>query len=511
MLAHMIQVVRVIIFDRQLARALFYFLFLYFKCAGASPRTPFLDYPEQGLKLPTAEQSEARMRDNAVVPTPTPTLELAFNGGARKAWWWYTAQRAELTEVPTDQHTTTPFTPSLEAALRSEYSQQGLDLPTPHLLQIGKTAVMDEAASLEARISSMYHLTPGWTQLDLSTPSYTLPFGTPGPTTSQQLPYPCYRTLNLIYGEWPPKRLADTTHTPFINHNSNFPGHTFTVNGTLSVATCAFGYPKEDHCPTPTPTSETHFRLLNNERDTGRLWEPAYPRATQETFLETLRGTNRNSSTSKPSYLSNRNNETDSLYPKPKVAATDRMTIIPQNPKPTPYQWSTHTDSVEWYRTKAYMDLETRTMANGPIDQKALTQVQSPLNTLEAPFVLIPRPIDRPLGGDWREYCYSALVESYPTAAIFELNEGVLEDYDGNRWEFRHDPEEHYRVCLQRVRLTQEWNSEGVAHTEKPWDVFEVIWVKFNNKPEFWVCPDLRGGDTIGIGNAGWSTLLSLF
>ena len=453
---------------------------------------------------------------------PTPALDLILDGGVRKAWWWHTAPRAELTEVPTDklekwwqtwpQHTTAPPIPSLDAALSSKYSQEGWSLFTPHLLEAGATAVMDEAASLEARISSMYHLTPGWTQLDLPTPSYTLPFRTRGPITSQGLPHPRYRTLSWISGEWPPKRLADTTHTPFINHNSNFPGHTFTVNGTLSVATCAFGYPKEDHCPAPTPTSEAHFRLLNNERDPGRPWEPAYPRSTRETFPGILRGTKRSSSSANPSHVNNGNNEEDPSYPK--VTVTDRVTLEPQNPKPTASHWSTYADPVEWYRTNwywAYLDLATRTMVKGHIGQKALPQIQSPLHSLEAPFVLVPRPIDRPLGGGWREYCYSTLVGRYPTAAIFELDEGVLADYDGNRLEFTHGPEEHRRLCLQRVPLAQEWPSEGAAHPEKPWDVFEATWVKFNSELEFWVCPNLRERETIGIGDAGLFTRLSLF
>jgi len=494
------------IFDRQpgillqlLARVVLYFPFLLLglQCVGTSP---------------TGEAE--RVRGNAGVPAPTSTLGLTPSEGAQKAWWWHTAERAELTAVPIDkienwgqtwpQHTVTPSIPSLGAALSSKYSQEGWGLFTPHILE---PTVMDEAASLETRISSMWHLTPGWTQLGLPQ----------GPITSQHPPHPRYRTLNSISCQWPPKRLADTTHIPFINHNSKFPGHTFTVNGTLSVATCAFGYPKGDHCQTPTPTSETHFRLLNNERDPERPWEPAYPRPTRESFAGTLRGTKKNSSSSpsssKPSRLSNGNNEKDSASPK--VMVTGRAAVGPQNPKTAPYQWTTHADPAEWYRTNwywEYLDLTTRTMVNSPIDQEALLQVQSPPNTLEAPFVLVPRPIEQPLGGDWREYCYSTLVERYPMAAIFELVNGVLEDYDGNRWELIHDLEEHLeRPCLKRVPLTQKWPPDGAVHPEKPWDLFEAAWMRLNGELEFWVCPNLGERETIGIGHAGWSTRLSLF
>ncbi|KAF8424331.1 hypothetical protein EV426DRAFT_712107 [Tirmania nivea] len=508
MLVHMI----VRAFDRQPRNLLqllpligLYIFFLLPQCADASPTgAPSVYYPEPAGELPTAEQSEARMEDNAVVSVPTSTLELIFNGVARKAWWWHTAQRAELTEVPTDnlenwwqtwpQHTTAPPIPSPDAELSSKYSQRDWDLYTPHLVEAGATAVMDEAASLEldARISSMYHLT------DLPTPGYTPPFSTRGPITSQELPHPRYRTLSWIPGEWPPRRLADTTHTPFINHNSNFPGHTFTVNGTLSVATCAFGYPKGDHCPAPTPISEAQFRLLNNERDPARPWEPEYPRPTQEAFPRILGGTKWSSSSSNSRHPSNGSNEKDSSHPK---VATDRVILEPQNPNPTSYQW----DPAEWSRTNwywEYLDLATRTTVNGHIDQQALPKFQSPRNTLQAPFVLVPRPIDTPLGGNWREYCYSTLVGRYPAAAIFVLDGGVLEDYDGNRWEFTHDSEIHHRSCLQRVPLVQEWPSEGVAHPEELWNVFEATWVKFNGELEFWVCPNLGERETIGIGDA---------
>ncbi|RPB26538.1 hypothetical protein L211DRAFT_899940 [Terfezia boudieri ATCC MYA-4762] len=493
------------IFDRRpgrllqlLARIGLHIPFLLLHCAGASPTgAPPLYYPEPEIELQTAEQSEARTGHNAAVSVPTSTVDLILNEVVQKAWWWHTAQRAELTEVPTHnlenwwqdwpQHTTAPPIPSL-GATRSKYSREGWYLFTPHLLEAGATVVMDEAASLEARISSTYHLKPRWTKLNLPTPSYTLPSRTWGPITSQEIPHPRYRTLSWISGEWPPKRLADTTHTPFINHNSNFPGHTFTVNGTLSVATCAFGYPKEDHCSAPTSTSEAH------------------------TFLGTLRGTIRSPSSSEPSHLSDGNNEGGPSYPK--ATATYPVALEPQNPKSTSYHWSTYADPTEWHRTNwtwAYLDLATRTSVNGHTDQIALPLVQSSSNTLEAPFVLVPRPIDRPLGGDWREYCYSTLVGRYPTAAIFELEQGVLEDYDGKHWEFTHDPEKHDRLCLQRVPLAQDWPLESAAQIERLWDVFEATWVGFNGELEFWVCPNLGERETIGIGDAGWLTPLSLF
>lgn len=325
--------------------------------------------------------------------------------------------------------------------LGSEKSHESVNVFTPHIL------------ATDAPVSTTYKWAPleprTILNLNLGT-NQSLNLTASGYKTTKTLPHPRFRTLRSISGEWPPARLTDQTYIPFINHNTDFPGHTFTVNGTISVATCGYGGPK-------------HYRTITSE-PTSRSFNPAktesysYPQQTHEIRSD---------------------------------SAQDTVTLDSTNTQSqTYYDWDNwHSRTFDWDWT----------------DPEIQGEFQSQ-SSLDVPFVLVPRPLTRPLGGDWREYCYSTLIDRYPSAVLFNMENGVLKDYDEGHWTFRDayivEPQGLRIACLQKVPLRCSEDPE--AKPENTWSVFAGSWLELAGDLEFWACPNSEEREFIGTGDAGW-------
>lgn len=294
-------------------------------------------------------------------------------------------------------------------------------------------------STLEGTSTSRQDMITGWTASYTTSNTYSLPHR--------------YQTLKQVDGQWPPPQVKDTTYTPFINHNTNFPGHTFTVDGTISVATCAYG-------------GRTHLLLEPNHILSSNLKS--------------------NHATQSPNPIDIASDSTQKHYSYPNSAL---------------HQVPMHADWVN-LGPNAYWQDEHGDWRNA-LEEEVTVDRQY---TLPMPFVLVPRPIERPLSGDWREYCYSTIVERYAEAAFLSLEDGALEDDNGYCWDFidnDNDQDQNLNLCLHRFLPT--WGCPGQVDGSlgAQWSAFSGDWLECNGRLEFWVCPSVEEREWIGVADAG--------
>ena len=345
----------------------------------------------------------------------------------------------EFEPITMPTYTTVPSDSPVDSEMREKYFINDWIEWLPHRIWDGTSVPAVTAtsmATLEVTTTSGQGVISGWITSHLTSHTYSLPHR--------------YHTLKAEDGQWPPARVKDTTHTPFINHNTDFPGHTFTISGTISVATCAYG-------------GRTHLLLgpTHTLSSTHAVQPPAQTAFASDT----------------PKH---------SAYP---ISALHQVPM-----------------RADWIdlSPNAYWQLEHGDWINAQALEK-----EAPVGrqyTLPMPFVLVPRPIETPLGGDWREYCYSTIAERYEEAAFLNLENGVLEDDDGYCWVFVdsvHDGIQNVRPCLQR--FLSPWGCSG--HTAgsqgAQWNTFPGDWLERSGRLEFWVCPSLEEREWIGVTDAG--------
>lgn len=381
--------------------------------------------------------------------TQQPSLTSVVNSGMHQGWCRQLTRRQnvppedsrlETTTLP--KYTAVPSDVPTGSEMREKFFNGWTEWLPHQLWDVKSVSIVNTTpmATPEAITPSGQDVITAWVS-SLSSHTYSLPHR--------------YRTLKPDDGQWPPQRVKDTTYTPFINHNTDFPGHTFTINGTISVATCAYG---------------GQLQLLA---------EPTHA-------LPSNHAVHSPSQTTITSFT-----QKQSTYP---ISALHQVPM--------------HADWID-LGPNTYWQRELGDWRNVQVlEEEVLVDRQY---TLSVPFVLVPRPIEKPLGGDWREYCYSTIVERYEEAAFLNLEDGILQDDDGYCWVFIdnaiYDGDLNGNLCLHRF-LYPGCSGQVDESLGAQWNTFSGDWLEYNGRLEFWVCPSLEERERIGVTDAGGNSHL---